>query len=31
MFWQNELHQVEPGNEAELALDTSSLFSASWR
>jgi multidrug resistance efflux pump len=22
MFWQNELHQVEPGNEAELALDT---------
>jgi len=22
MFWQNELHQVEAGNEAELALDT---------
>src|SRR4051794_18329528 len=22
MFWQNELHEVEPGNEAELALDT---------
>jgi multidrug resistance efflux pump len=22
MFWQNELHQVEPGNEAELALNT---------
>jgi multidrug resistance efflux pump len=22
MFWQNELTQVEPGNEAELALDT---------
>ena len=22
MFWQNELHEVEPGNDAELALDT---------
>jgi multidrug resistance efflux pump len=22
MFWQNELHEVEPGNEAELALNT---------
>jgi multidrug resistance efflux pump len=22
LFWQNELHQVEPGNEAELALNT---------
>ena len=22
MFWQNELHKVEPGNEAELALTT---------
>jgi multidrug resistance efflux pump len=22
MFWQNELHEVEPGNEAELALST---------
>jgi multidrug resistance efflux pump len=22
LFWQNELHQVEPGNEAELALST---------
>jgi multidrug resistance efflux pump len=22
MFWQNELHQVEPGNEAEIALTT---------
>jgi multidrug resistance efflux pump len=22
MFWQNELHEVEPGNEAELALTT---------
>jgi multidrug resistance efflux pump len=22
MFWQNELHEVEAGNEAELALDT---------
>lgn len=22
MFWQNELHQVEPGNEAELAMST---------
>ncbi len=22
LFWQNELHQVEPGNEAELAMST---------
>ena len=22
MFWQNELHEVEPGNEAELAMST---------
>jgi len=22
MFWQNELHQVEPGNEVEFALET---------
>ena len=22
MFWQNELHNVEPGNEAELAMET---------
>ena len=22
MFWQNELHQVEPGNEAEFTINT---------